>query len=312
MVVTDENANTQKIMFDLSNLVPSSTTQQQQNTIPFIEPFAVNNNLRLDGTTPMYGTLKTKDIELQNPETNYFYFGPKNEIGTWRLKQNGLTNNSKLEFQVNKVTGKNATAIIPSGGIIIPNIPSATVNSGEISSIILQNPGIEYMLPPIVVISEPQVDTAINPYKRRATATASMDYGITNIHILSGGYYTVTPTITITGGNSDTDTDVEIGEILIETNNEDEKYGQIKKIKITNVGTGYFDYPTLTINRHNDDQGNNEMHGGATLEIETGINTRLASIYIEDAGYGYTINEPVTVTITPKTGSYVSKLSIRQ
>ena len=109
---TDTTNNT-TLQFDLSNLITtnSTTTTTNKSNIenPYVDNFALNNTVRLDGALPMTGTFKSKDIELQGvnttinnieKESNCVYMGPKNEIGTWRFKQTGTGTTSKVIFQV--------------------------------------------------------------------------------------------------------------------------------------------------------------------------------------------------------------------
>ena len=123
--------NNTQIIFDLGSLISQATngitngggggntsatgktvTNDNLLTKPQLDAYTYNNTVRIDGSTPMYGTLKVRDIEMQEgtiqestdqineSSERCFYFNNRNNIGTWRMKQRGIGNNSTLQLQV--------------------------------------------------------------------------------------------------------------------------------------------------------------------------------------------------------------------
>ena len=121
---------------------------------------------------------------------------------------------------------------------------SATITSGAVNQLFLNDDGSGYTETPIVTFSDPPLDQFGNVIHETATAVAITTsiqnvQSIKRIEITNGGSgYISPPTITITGGNgTGAAATCSIGGTLF----------SVSKLQITNPGYGYSTSPTVTI-----------------------------------------------------------------
>ena len=174
----------------------------------------------------------------------------------------------------------------------------ATITSGAVNQLFLNNDGSGYTETPIVTFSDPPLDQFGNVIHETATAVAITTsvgniQSIKRIEITNGGSgYTSPPTITIVGGNgTGAAATCSIGGTLF----------SVSKLQITNPGYGYSATPTVTIS--------DPISGAtATASVTTNSDTEIETLRIINGGFGYTTVPTVTIeppTISVGIGTFV-------
>ena len=160
----------------------------------------------------------------------------------------------------------------------------ATITSGAVNQVFINDDGSGYTGTPTVTISPPQLDQYGNIVGEQATAVAITTsvgniQSIKRIEITNGGSgYTSPPTITITGGNGiGAAATCSIGGTLF----------SVSKLEITDPGSGYSGLPTVTIS---------DPTSGITATAIARVNSRfeIESLRILNGGSGYTSVPTVT------------------
>ena len=159
---------------------------------------------------------------------------------------------------------------------------TATIATGYIKKIYLNNDGYGYKTAPTITITPPSAGGTI------ATAVASIrkvgsSYSVDKILLKNAGIgYTQTPIITISGGGGTG--------AAATCSIEKTAYGVVS-INVNNGGVGYSTVPTVTIT------------GAATTSAKAvavlGNNKNIGSILLEDCGIGYTSTPQITIASPP-------------
>jgi hypothetical protein len=169
---------------------------------------------------------------------------------------------------------------------------SATIGSGYIKKIILNNDGYGYTEPPIVSISTaPSGGT--NAEAEIITTLNSGIYSIKDIVLLNAGIgYTETPSIDISGNGTGA-----AATCTIEKNN----FGVVS-ILVNDNGVGYSTSPLVRI------EGNVGLGETATASSIIGVGQTVSHIRITNPGVGYTVTPQVIIDSPPilsGTGDYI-------
>lgn len=166
---------------------------------------------------------------------------------------------------------------------------SASANvTGQIRKILVTNDGTGYTEPPTIVVSPPTsgataVAVGIVTYK-------GGNYSLKEILLKStGSGYLVPPQITITGGGTGA-SGAAATAILSDTSISNVTLG------VSSLGSGYYgNAPTVTVG------GPNTAYAGFTtavlVAIKNPLTSGIGSIYIRDAGIGYTVGSAATIRI---------------
>ena len=174
-------------------------------------------------------------------------------------------------------------------GIGITALATPVVATGAIREIFLNNDGSGFTGTPIVAISTSPAGasgadaTAVAITSTRANITSIESILVTN----SGFGYTEAPTITISGGG---------GTGAAATCSINTVSNSIVRFTITQTGVGYGTAPTVTIGVPAGATADDRATGIASIGIDpsSGFN-RVNSIFITNAGAGYTGGETVTI-----------------
>ena len=164
---------------------------------------------------------------------------------------------------------------------------TATIGTGYVREIYLNNDGYGYISAPIVAISS----APIGGTNASAVAITTTSGGIKSVKeillINAGSGYTVAPTITISGGG---------GTGAAATCSIETSQNGIIKFDMTNNGRGYATKPLITITGS---VGSGQTAVGiASLGTNAGI-TSVTSIRISNPGAGYTQAPVVTIAAPP-------------
>ena len=159
---------------------------------------------------------------------------------------------------------------------------TASINSGYIRQIFLNNDGYNYTSAPIVAIStSPTGNVGDNATAVAITTSRGGSLSVGGIILTNAGVgYTTIPTITLSGGGG-------IGAAAtcsIETSS-----NGIVRFVISDEGIGYTSAPVITIT------GNVGLGQTATGTAIINSNTQIGSIYISNPGSGYTSNPTITI-----------------
>ena len=162
----------------------------------------------------------------------------------------------------------------------------ASINSGYIRQIFLNNDGYNYTSAPIVAIStSPTGNVNNNATAVAITTNRGGSLSVASIILINAGVgYTTTPIITLSGGGG-------IGAAAtcsIETSSN----GVIKFI-MSDGGVGYTSAPVITIT------GNIGSGQTATATAIVNSNTEVSAIYSSNPGSGYTSNPTITIANPP-------------
>jgi len=159
----------------------------------------------------------------------------------------------------------------------------ATISSGAVNQIFLDNDGLGYTETPTVTFSDPPLDQYGNVVGETATAVAiTTNIGnttsILRLEITNGGSgYVIPPTITITGNGVGAAATCSIGGTLF----------SVSKLQITDRGVGYAVAPTVTI-------GGPGSGVTATAIATVNSSTEVETLRILNGGSGYTSAPTVT------------------
>jgi hypothetical protein len=159
---------------------------------------------------------------------------------------------------------------------------TATINTGYVRQIFLNNDGYNYISTPIVQISSAPVGGQ-NASAIAITTSRAGVYSIESIILTNAGAgYTVAPTISIVGGG---------GTNAIATCSIETSRSGISRFVITNSGSGYVNSPIVSI------AGSVGIGQSAVAMAMVGAGQTINSIRIVNPGAGYT--DPPTITIAP-------------
>ena len=175
-------------------------------------------------------------------------------------------------------------------GIGITALASPVVGTGVVREIFLNNDGSGFTGTPIVAISTSP--TGLSGADATAVAITSTRASVTSIDrilLTNAGFgYTETPTITITGGG---------GTGAAATCSINTVSNSIVRFTITQAGVGFGSAPTVTVGVPAGATASDRATGIASIGVDpsTGFN-RVNSIFITNAGAGYTGGETVTIS----------------
>jgi len=174
-------------------------------------------------------------------------------------------------------------------GIGITALASPVVGTGVIREIFLNNDGSGFISAPTVAIStSPSGLSGADATAVAITSTRASVTSIDRILITNAGFgYTVAPTITFSGGG---------GTGAAATCSINTVSNSIVRFTITQTGVGYGTAPTVTIGVPAGATAADRATGISSIGIDpsTGFN-RVNSIFITNAGAGYTGGETVTI-----------------
>jgi len=162
---------------------------------------------------------------------------------------------------------------------------TATINTGYIRQIFLNNDGYNYTSTPIVQISS----APVGGQNARAIAITTSRAGVYSIEsiilINAGAGYTVAPTISIVGGGGTN----AIATCSIETSG-----SGISRFVITNSGSGYINSPIVSIG------GSVGVGQSAVAMAMVGVGQEVInSIRVLNPGVGYTVTPTITIAPPP-------------
>lgn len=159
---------------------------------------------------------------------------------------------------------------------------TASINSGYIRRIFLNNDGYNYTSAPIVAISSsPTGNSGDNATAVAITTNRGGSLSVSSIILINAGVgYTTTPIITLSGGGGIS----AAATCSIETSSN----GVIKFI-VSDGGVGYTSAPVITIT------GNVGSGQTATATAIVNSNTGVSAIYASNPGSGYTSNPVITI-----------------
>jgi hypothetical protein len=163
---------------------------------------------------------------------------------------------------------------------------TASINSGYIRQIFLNNDGYNYTSAPIVAIStSPTGNVGDNATAVAITTNRGGSLSVESIILTNAGVgYTTIPIITLSGGGG-------IGAAAtcsIETSN-----NGISKFVISDEGIGYTSAPVITIT------GNVGLGQTAIGTAIINSSTEVSAIYVSNPGSGYTTNPTITIANPP-------------
>lgn len=188
-------------------------------------------------------------------------------------------------------------------------LASATINTGYIRQIFLNNDGYGYTSNPIVTIT-PSPTGQIGD-NATAVAITTIRGGVRSVERLyltnAGAGYTVPPRISITGGG---------GAGAAATCSIETTYNGLIRFTVTDGGVGYGTVPIVTISAPGElaISGIGETAVGISSIGMVGSNISVQAIYIANPGIGYTSN-PTVVISNPETltgvGTYLFNEIVR-
>jgi hypothetical protein len=188
-------------------------------------------------------------------------------------------------------------------------LASATIDTGYVRQIFLNNDGYGYTSNPIVTISaSPTGQIGDNA---TAVAITTIRGGVRSVERLyltnAGAGYTVPPTITILGGG---------GAGAAATCSIETTYNGLIRFTITDAGVGYGTAPVVTVSAPGElsISGVGETAVGISSIGLVGSDVSVRAIYIANPGFGYTSNPTVTIA-NPETltgiGTYLFNEIVR-
>ena len=159
---------------------------------------------------------------------------------------------------------------------------TASINSGYIRQIFLNNDGYNYTSAPTVAIStSPTGNVNNNATAVAITTNRGGSLSVESIVLTNAGIgYTVTPIISFSGGG---------GTGAAATCSIETSSNGIVRFVISDEGIGYTSAPVITIT------GNVGLGQTATGTAIINSNTQIGSIYISNPGSGYTSNPTITI-----------------
>ena len=178
-------------------------------------------------------------------------------------------------------------------GSAVTATATASIGTGAINEIFLNNDGSGYTSTPTITFSDPPniaggdvVATAVAITTSRANVQSILRLEITN----GGSGYTTPPTISISGGGgTGAAATCSIGTTSVNT------------LTLTNSGNGYATVPTITFVRPD--------NLGATATATVGAGGTISAL-LTNPGVGYTANPPVTIDGPPTRTGVIDTISI--
>jgi len=183
---------------------------------------------------------------------------------------------------------------------------SATINTGYVREIFLNNDGYAYTSNPVVAISSsPTGQIGDNA---TAVAITSVRNGVRSVERIyltnAGAGYSTPPTITIIGGG---------GAGAAATCSIETTYNGVIRFTITDGGVGYGTAPTVTISAPGQTGIGQTAVGISSIGL-VGSDIVVRSVYVANPGIGYTSN-PTVVIANPETltgiGTYLFNEIVR-
>jgi len=175
-------------------------------------------------------------------------------------------------------------------GIGITALATSVVGTGAIREIFLNNDGSGFTGTPTVAIStSPSSATGSDATAVAFTTSRANITSVEKILITNAGFgYTEAPTITISGGG---------GTGAAATCSINTTSNSIVRFTMTQTGVGYGTAPTVTIGVPAGATAADRATGIASIGVDpsSGFN-RVNSIFITNAGAGYTGGEPITIS----------------
>ena len=188
-------------------------------------------------------------------------------------------------------------------------LASATINTGYVRQIFLNNDGYGYTSNPVVTISASP--TGLIGDNATAVAITTIRGGVRSVERLyltnAGAGYTVPPTITILGGG---------GAGAAATCSIETTYNGLIRFTITDAGVGYGTAPVVTVSAPGElsISGVGETAVGISSIGLVGSDVSVRALYIANPGFGYTSNPTVTIA-NPETltgiGTYLFNEIVR-
>jgi hypothetical protein len=188
-------------------------------------------------------------------------------------------------------------------------LASATIDTGYVRQIFLNNDGYGYTSNPVVTISTSP--TGLIGDNATAVAITTIRGGVRSVERLyltnAGAGYTVPPTITILGGG---------GAGAAATCSIETTYNGLIRFTITDAGVGYGTAPVVTVSAPGElsISGVGETAVGISSIGLVGSDVSVRALYIANPGFGYTSNPTVTIA-NPETltgiGTYLFNEIVR-
>jgi hypothetical protein len=188
-------------------------------------------------------------------------------------------------------------------------LASATINTGYVRQIFLNNDGYGYTSNPVVTISASP--TGLIGDNATAVAITTIRGGVRSVERLyltnAGAGYTVPPTITILGGG---------GAGAAATCSIETTYNGLIRFTITDAGVGYGTAPVVTVSAPGElsISGVGQTAVGISSIGLVGSDVSVRALYIANPGFGYTSNPTVTIA-NPETltgiGTYLFNEIVR-
>jgi len=168
---------------------------------------------------------------------------------------------------------------------------NAIINTGYIQKIFLNNDGFNYSSTPTVSIStSPNGNVLANATAVAITTVRAGSQSVEKILLTNAGFgYTETPTITITGGG---------GSGAAATCLLEKTFNGVVRFVMTDNGIGFGTVPIVTVAQ----PGSGTTAVGIASIGNVGSFNQVNSIFIQDAGRGYSSSPTVTIT-NPETMS---------
>ena len=188
-------------------------------------------------------------------------------------------------------------------------LASATIDTGYVRQIFLNNDGYGYTSNPIVTISaSPTGQIGDNATAVAITTIRGGVRSVERLYLTNAGVgYTVPPTITILGGG---------GAGAAATCSIETTYNGLIRFTITDAGVGYGTAPVVTVSAPGElsISGVGETAVGISSIGLVGSDVSVREIYIANPGFGYTSNPTVTIA-NPETltgiGTYLFNEIVR-
>jgi hypothetical protein len=163
---------------------------------------------------------------------------------------------------------------------------SLVAETGVISKVFLNNDGFGYITAPTVSIEPPPAGGQRATAVAITTSTRGAVRAITDILLVNAGFgYTTPPRVTISGGGG-----TGAAATCDISNN------AVYKINVVNGGQNYYTTPEVVV------QGPTGVGITATAIANISVGGTISSIYISNAGFGYTFNPTVTIANPPLVG----------
>ena len=233
-----------------------------------------------------------KRVEVEKPfyqlGSNYIY-----ELSCELYEYENELVDTSIEEVDNTVEDEGYITSLTLVGSAVTATATASIATGAINEIFLNNDGSGYTSAPTITFSDPPniaggdiAATAVAITTSRANVRSILRIEITN----GGSGYTTPPTILISGGGgTGAAATCSIGTTSVNT------------LTLTNSGNGYATVPTITFLRPD--------NLGATATATVGAGGTISTL-LTNPGAGYTINPPVTIDGPPTRTGVIDTISI--